>query len=208
MQNEKIVIIDYGMGNLRSVEKNLHRSGYSPIISDDPTIVATADKLILPGVGHFANGMKNLSQRNLIEVLNDKVLIEKVPILGICLGMQLFGKTSEEGNAEGLRWIEARTVRFNVGDKQKYKIPHMGWNSIIPSQDSKLLSGISSEDLFYFVHSFHLVCSDKGNILTSTKYDFEFTSAVVKDNIYGVQFHPEKSHKQGMRMLKNFAEFV
>lgn len=202
---KKIVIIDYGMGNLRSIEKNLIRSGFTPIISYDPDVISKADKLILPGVGQFANGMKNLYDRKLVDLINNKVQKEKTPILGICLGMQLFCKSSEEGNAEGLGWLDAETVRFMVSDKQKHKIPHMGWNSIIPVKESNLLFGISSTDLFYFVHSYHIICSNKENILTSTKYDYEFTSSVVKDNIYGVQFHPEKSHKQGMQMLKNFA---
>jgi len=203
---KKIVIIDYGMGNLRSIEKNLQRSGYNPVISGDPEIVNTADKLILPGVGHFANGMKNLNERELITILNYKVLQEKIPILGICLGMQLFGKKSEEGNVEGLGWVDAETIKFSVSDRQKYKIPHMGWNSIFFKKNDPMINNITQEDLFYFVHSYHLVCGDEENILATTTYDYEFTSAVVKDNIYGVQFHPEKSHKQGLQMLRNFAE--
>jgi len=203
---KKIVILDYGMGNLRSIEKNLQRSGYNPVISGDLKIVSTADKLILPGVGHFANGMKNLNERDLIRILNYKVLQEKIPILGICLGMQLFSKKSEEGNVEGLGWINASTIKFNVRDKQKYKIPHMGWNSISFKKNDPMINNIMPEDLFYFVHSYHLVCRDEENILATTTYDYEFTSAVIKNNIYGVQFHPEKSHKQGLQMLRNFAE--
>ena len=201
-----IVIIDYGMGNLRSIEKNLQRSGYTPKISSDPEIIRSADKLILPGVGHFANGMKNLEDLNLIDLLNTKVIEQKTPILGICLGMQLFGKKSEEGDVKGLGFINSETIKFNVSDKQKYKIPHMGWNSINKVKDSPLLNSIHQEDLFYFVHSYHLINNAKDDILTLTEYDYDFTSAIEKNNIYGVQFHPEKSHKQGLQLIKNFIE--
>ena len=199
-----IVIIDYGMGNLRSIYKSLKRLEIESIISSDPDIIESAEKLILPGVGHFAHGMQNLIKTGLTDVLNKKVLKQKTPILGICLGMQLFCSRSEEGNAPGLNWIDAETVRFNIADTIKYKIPHIGWNSIRVEKNTKLLNTIGVEDLFYFVHSYHVKCNDQSIIRGATNYSYDFTSVVEYNNIYGTQFHPEKSHKQGLQILKNF----
>ena len=203
-----IVIIDYGMGNLRSIYKALNRLEIEAMISANVHDIEAAERLILPGVGHFGRGMQNLRDMGLLEILTRKVIEEKTPILGICLGMQLFCKGSEEGASEGLGWLNAETVRFDVQDKNQYKIPHIGWNSLAFRKEQPLFSGLQNRDLFYFVHSYHLVCHEEDNVLSSTTYDYPFVSAVQKDNILGTQFHPEKSHKIGLGILKNFAESV
>lgn len=201
-----IVIIDYGMGNLRSIYKALKRLEIEAKISANVHDIEAADRLILPGVGHFGRGMQNLRDMGLLEVLTRKVIEEKTPILGICLGMQLFCKSSEEGASEGLGWLNAKTVRFDVQDKSQYKVPHVGWNSLAFRKEQPLFSGLQNQDLFYFVHSYHLVCHEDENVLSSTTYDYPFVSAVQKDNIFGTQFHPEKSRRIGLRILRNFSE--
>lgn len=200
-----IAIIDYGMGNLRSVHKALQRLNIESIITRNVKEIQSADKLILPGVGHFGNGMRKLKDYNLLDILNQKVLKDKTPILGICLGMQLFGNSSEEGNIKGLGWLNAISVKFNIKDKLKYKIPHMGWNSIEIKNKNPLLSGIANYDEFYFVHSYHMMCENSGDILTTTDYEYVFVSSLQHENIFGTQFHPEKSHKKGLQILENFA---
>lgn len=200
-----IVIIDYGAGNLRSVANKLERIGVKAVVSSNPSVILKAEKLILPGVGFFKAGMDNLSKRGLLPILNQKVLEEKTPILGICLGIQLFSQHSEEGDAKGLGWIEAETKKFKFNKEDNdLKIPHMGWNSIEIKNQSPLLTGIKDEDIFYFVHSYHLVLNNKNEILVTTRYGYDFASIIQKDNIYGTQFHPEKSHQAGIQILKNF----
>jgi len=201
----KVTIIDYGMGNLRSIIKRFERIGVPAEITGDPVKIAEAGKLILPGVGHFSNGMKNLRNSGLMGLLNEKVLVKKTPVLGICLGMQLFAKSSEEGFTEGLGWIDATVVRFHVSNTVKFKIPHIGWNSATPQKQSLLFNTIAESSLFYFVHSYHIDCNSKVDILATTTYDYEFTSAVEKNNIFGTQFHPEKSFDAGLKLLQNFA---
>lgn len=198
-----IVIIDYGTGNLGSIHNMIKKVGYKSIISSDIETIKKADKLILPGVGSFDNGMKNLKEYELIEVLRQKVLLEKTPILGICLGMQLMTNSSEEGQASGLGWIDAQAKKF-VSDK--LKIPHMGWNILHHQKLSKLFDELDSEKRFYFVHSYCVSCNDEEDVLTNTTYGHDFVSSYEKDNIIGVQFHPEKSHKFGMNLIKNFVE--
>ena len=204
----KIVIIDYGMGNLRSVEKKMIRAGADVIISNKTAEIQAADKLILPGVGNFANGIKKLNEYNIWDVLNEKVFVDKTPILGICLGMQLMAKYSKEGDVKGLGWFDAEVVKFSVSDKLKYKVPHMGWNNAEGHNNRSIFQGLSKEAMFYFVHSYHIHCNDEKDILSSTKYDYLFTSAIQKDNIYGTQFHPEKSHDWGELVFKNFIELT
>jgi glutamine amidotransferase len=183
--------------------------GVKSIISSDITDVENADKIVLSGVGAFDSGMKNIYNLGFLSVLNNKVLNDKTPILGICLGMQLFAKSSEEGELSGLGWINADTVRFNFNDESaKLKIPHMGWNLVNVQRDSLLFRDMFEESRFYFVHSYHLVCTEKEDVLCTTNHGYDFPSAVEKDNIFGVQFHPEKSHKFGMKILKNFAELI
>lgn len=201
-----MVIIDYGMGNLRSVQKKLEQVGARVMVSDDPFIIEKAEKLVLPGVGHFANGVNKLKTMDLWDVLNKRVIEDKVPILGICLGMQLMARHSDEGNGFGLDWFDAEVVRFDIVDKLSFKVPHMGWNNAVVNKESALLSGLSSEAMFYFVHSFHMVCNNQEDILTITEYEYAFTSAIQKGNIYGTQFHPEKSHDWGEAIFKNFVK--
>ena len=203
-----IVIIDYGMGNIGSILNMMKKIGAKATISSEIVEIEQADKLILPGVGSFDNGMKNIQERGLIPVLNKKVLEDKTPILGICLGCQLITKSSEEGTLPGFGWIEARTIRFNFRDNpDNLKIPHMGWNMARPSKSDPLTDNLEGEQRYYFVHSFHLMCDHEEDVLMKTFYGFEFASAVRKDNVVGVQFHPEKSHKFGMNLLRNWVGF-
>jgi len=201
-----IVIIDYGMGNLRSVYNKFKRMGINCIISSKKEDIASAEKLILPGVGHFKYGMDNLYRFNLIDILNKKVIDEQTPILGICLGTQLFCRYSEEGNCKGLNWIDAEVVKFKVSDKIKYKVPHMGWNDVTILNSNALDGEIHPGEKFYFVHSYHLKCNNQVDIWMTTDYDYEFVSAIHRENIYGTQFHPEKSHDAGYALLRTFAE--
>jgi imidazole glycerol-phosphate synthase subunit HisH len=201
-----IVIVDYGMGNLGSVLNMLKKAGAGAVISSIASVIETGEKLILPGVGSFDNGMKSLADRGLVEVLNRKVLGDRTPILGICLGMQLFSRRSEEGSLPGLGWIDADTTKFRFdGGRGKRAIPHMGWNVIRTTKTHPLLQGFEEPPRFYFVHSYHVQCRDAADVLATCEYGIEFTAAVRRDNIMGTQFHPEKSHKFGLRVLGNFA---
>lgn len=201
-----ISIINYNAGNIKSIQNMLKRIGVKSMICSSAEEIEQADKLILPGVGHYDHGMKNLHQSGLIEILNKKVLEDKIPLLGICLGAQLLGNKSEEGIEKGLGWVDMDVIKF---DKKKLssslKIPHMSWNEIKINKPSTLFEGLNNDSRFYFVHSYHMQPSDKTDILTTTNYGYDFTSAIEKDNIYGVQFHPEKSHKFGMQLLTNFS---
>jgi len=198
-----IVIIDYKTGNLGSILNMFKKIGAEAIASSDISDIERADKIILPGVGSFDNGMNNLKEMDLIPVLNEKVLVKKTPILGICLGMQLFSQKSEEGKLAGLDWIDAETIKFN-GENTKFKIPHMGWNTINVKKEGPLLINMCQEARFYFVHSYHLICKNQENIIANTNYIYEFPSIIQKENIFGVQFHPEKSHKFGIKLFNNF----
>lgn len=200
------VIIDYKMGNLHSVYKKLKALGGNPIIASEPNEILKADKIILPGVGHFSKAMEHLAQLNLMDVLNEKVLIKQTPILGICLGMQLMAKHSCEGNVNGFGWIDGDVKKFTVSDRLMYKIPHMGWNSININKQSSIMKGINDSDEFYFVHAYHWASANYDDVLNTSVYEYEFVSAVEKENIFGVQYHPEKSHDVGELLLKNFIE--
>lgn len=204
-----ITIIDIGMGNLGSILNMLKYLKIKAIISSDKNDIIEAEKLLLPGVGSFDNAMNSLHKMNIISILEEKVIDEKVPILGICLGIQLFSQKSEEGNLPGLGWVDAHTVRFKF---EKYsnnlKIPHMGWNFVKPVRYNTLFKDMNNEIKFYFVHSYHVKCRNAEDILATTGYGIEFVSAIKKNNIYGTQFHPEKSHKYGMKLLQNFSELA
>jgi len=199
-----IAIINYGMGNLSSVKRKMDRIGVESIVTSNIEEISGSDKIILPGVGHFAKAVSEIKKRGLWQFLSDQVLVEKKLILGICLGMQLMAKSSEEGNEEGFGWFDARVIRLNVSDKLRFKIPHMGWNTINHLKDSPLFEQISPDSEFYFVHSYHVQCYNPVDILAETIYEYPFTSAVQKGNISGVQFHPEKSHDVGEQLLRNF----
>ncbi|MFZ2656384.1 MAG: imidazole glycerol phosphate synthase subunit HisH [Victivallales bacterium] len=198
-----IVIVDYGMGNIRSIHYKLQKNGIESKVSSLSSDILSADKLILPGVGHFKQGMENLRKFNLIDALHRKVLEEKTPVMGICLGIQLFTNFSEEGDCEGLKWIDAETKRFRF-DGLGLSIPHVGWNSIKLRRPSTLFAGMPDDKRYYFTHSYHLVCNNDEDILAESEYGYPFVAAIQLENIYGTQFHPEKSHKDGMRVLLNF----
>ncbi len=202
----KVTIIDYGMGNLNSVKRKLKLLGIDALISSNTEDISKADKLILPGVGHFQKAVQNLKQLQLWDVLNDAVLVQKKPILGICLGMQLMATYSEEGNEKGLGWFDAEVVRFQVKDHLKYKVPHTGWNQIKKIKESLLMKNIPNFSEFYFVHAYHFKCNTLSDGLNETDYEYVFTSAVEKENIFGVQYHPEKSYDIGELLLKNFID--
>jgi glutamine amidotransferase len=200
-----ITIIDYKVGNLGSIKNMLKKIGEQSIITSDPLEVNKASKLILPGVGAFDNGIKNLKDLGLWDVLNKKVIEEKTPILGICLGAQLMTKCSEEGVEHGFGWVDADTIRFKIEKTSKLKVPSMGWYDACVEKESNLITKAELENpRFYFVHSYHFECHDKSDILTTSFYSYSFASAFEKGNVLGVQFHPEKSHKFGMQLLRNF----
>ncbi|HQK35000.1 MAG TPA: imidazole glycerol phosphate synthase subunit HisH [Spirochaetales bacterium] len=200
-----LVIINYNLGNLKSIQNMIRKIGFESKITNNIEEIRGATKLILPGVGAFDNGMHNLKELGLISVLEKEILENKKPILGICLGMQLLTKKSEEGTLSGLGFIDAETKLFKL--ENTYKIPHMGWNTAKPIKKSKLFSEMENqENRFYFVHSYYVDCSNTDDILTVTKYGTEFVSMFEHENIIGAQFHPEKSHKFGMQLLKNFLE--
>lgn len=201
-----ITIIDYGMGNLGSIRNMLKKIEVESEITSDINKIKLATKLILPGIGAFDNGMENMKKMGLIPVLNELVLVKNVPVLGICLGMQLMTHSSEEGVLPGLGWIEAETKRFVFPAEVNLKIPHMGWNNITIVKPEVISKNLNNQSRFYFVHSYHVVCEKQYDILFQTNYGYDFTSAFQKENIIGVQFHPEKSHKFGMTLLKNFSE--
>lgn len=201
-----IVIIDYGLGNLASVLNMFKKIGAKDVVvSADKDVIANASKLLLPGVGSFDAGMINLQKSGLIPLLNKKVLEDKVPILGICLGMQLLTKRSDEGVEDGLGWIDAETLKFNLPVELKLKVPHMGWNYIKVQQPNPLID-LQSKNRFYFVHSYFVKCNNENQSIATTNFGIDFTCMVNKDNIYGAQFHPEKSLKFGMKLLENFAK--
>lgn len=203
-----ITIVDYGMGNLGSIKNMLRKVGVQSQITSNHEEIKKATKLILPGVGAFDRGMENLNRQGVMKLLNEKVVNQKTPILGICLGMQLFAKQSEEGQLPGLGWINSTITRFNYNKRNlpPVKIPHMGWNHVVVQRKHPLFSNFQGPIRFYFVHAYHLECTNKNNISSTAIHGYEFVASIQDEHIMGVQFHPEKSHKFGMQLLKNFAE--
>ncbi|WP_118974022.1 imidazole glycerol phosphate synthase subunit HisH [Taibaiella koreensis] len=200
-----IAIIDYGVGNIGSVINMFKRIGVKDVVfTRQEQEIAQADKILLPGVGAFDRGMECLGNSGLIPILRKCALEDKKPFLGICLGMQLLTKGSEEGQKPGLGFIDAETVNFSFPPGSPYKIPHMGWNTVTVHKPNPLLDG-SEEQRFYFVHSYYVHCNQAEDIMGTTDYGSAFTCAIQKDNIFATQFHPEKSHKYGMKLLQNFS---
>jgi glutamine amidotransferase len=201
-----IAIIDYGMGNLRSVQKGFERVGREAVVTSDAKTILSASKVVLPGVGAFPDCMRNLQEYGLIEAVLESIGSGK-PFLGICLGLQLLFTESEEfGISKGLDIIKGRVIRFKGPEFSGLKIPHMGWNSITVKRRPPALADVPENSYVYFVHSFHVVPEDKSVIATTTGYGIDFVSSVWKDNIFAVQFHPEKSQALGLSILKRFGE--
>ena len=199
-----IVIVDYGMGNLRSVFNAFGRLGVAVAVSDRAETIAAADKIVLPGVGAFGDAMMKLRKRDIAEVLDDAALRSRKPTLGICLGMQLLARRSAEGDAEGLGWLAADVLRMESTDPQA-RIPHIGWNDVIIDHPGRLLEGLGDQPTAYFVHGYHMVPDDPGIICARTKHGGEWAAVVEQSNLFGAQFHPEKSHDVGLKILANFA---
>jgi len=199
-----IAIINYGLGNLASIKNMCKLVGIEAQITNDIKVISQASKLILPGVGHFEKGMENLHASELIPLLDELVLNKKIPVLGICLGAQLMTKHSEEGNVDGLGWVDAITVRFDQSKINGLKVPHMGWSEIQLTKKNQLWLDLPPEPRFYFVHAYHFLFENKEVISANSKYGYDFACAFQKENIFGTQFHPEKSHKFGMKVIENF----
>lgn len=197
------LIIDINIGNLKSVKKMFDYLGINAEISSSISDILLAERLILPGVGNFKQGMENIIGLGLLDTIRDQALQKAKPILGICLGMQLLTNFSEEGNQYGLGIVNATTRKF-IFENRDLKIPHMGWNNIVVMKKTNMSLALNNSSKFYFVHSYYVECEKEEDVLFSTNYGSEFVSGFQKDNIIGVQFHPEKSHKFGMQLLKNF----
>ncbi|PHZ84847.1 imidazole glycerol phosphate synthase subunit HisH [Paremcibacter congregatus] len=201
-----IAIVDYGIGNLGSIANMLKKVGAKCYFARSIIDIKKAEKIILPGVGHFSSGMKALQQSKLIPVIEDRIFNDNIPILGICLGMQLMSDSSEESNEKGLGWIPGKVKRFsNLYEDISIRVPHMGWNRVEAQKDSPLINDFEEKSKFYFVHSYYYECKNQKDVLLTTQYGVEFASAIQKGNIMGAQFHPEKSHKYGMKLMKNFS---
>lgn len=199
-----IAIIDYGMGNLASVNNALNKLGYETVISDDPDRILRAERVILPGVGAFEDAIRNLRQRGLDKAI-DEVLRRDKPLLGICLGMQLLmGESEENGLHQGLDIVPGRVVKFQL--PVGYKVPHMGWNSITPAAGSRLFAGVTPDAYFYFVHSYYVAPEDERVVAARCNYGVDFTCAIERGRLFATQFHPEKSGTIGLQVLKNFGE--
>jgi len=200
-----IAIIDYGLGNLASVKNAFEVLGKECEITNDITKIRKADRLVLPGVGAFGSGMENLRRLNLIDVLNEEVVKNKKPFLGICLGMQLVCKKGyEDGEFNGLGWIDGDVVGFNIGDG-KLLVPHVGWNNVECNVNSLIFRGGNAQQTFYFVHSYYVQVKDKNIVVGWCDYGIPFPAAIQKDNIFAVQFHPEKSQTEGLEILRKFS---
>lgn len=204
-----ITILDYGIGNLGSIANMLRKIGYPTLITSSSTDVMNASKLILPGVGAFDAGMSYLKKSGLLESLNLRALEDKIPVLGICLGAQLMTKGSEEGDEPGLGWLNATTRKFRLESLPgRWPLPNIGWRDVNTVLPTPLLSGYESAPRFYFVHSYHMVPEDNDIGAMTSSYGVEFVCGLRRDNLHCVQFHPEKSHRFGMQLLKNFAELI
>lgn len=199
-----IAIIDYGMGNLRSLHYKLMKDGIDSIITNKKDEIYKSEKIILPGVGNFKKAMENIYNLELFNLLNEEVLVKKKKILGICLGMQLLTNHSEEGDIDGFAWIDAQTIKFKF-ENNDLSIPHVGWNNIMLINNHKYLENLSEKE-FYFTHSYFVKCKNDENVIAKTNYGIEFDSIIQSNNVFGTQFHPEKSHRKGFELILNFAK--
>jgi imidazole glycerol-phosphate synthase subunit HisH len=200
-----IVIVDHGMGNLGSVHNMLRKIGVDAVRSADPAVIASADKVILAGIGSFDGAMGRLVELGLVESLDEAVLRRGAPTLGVCLGMQLMAHASEEGRQAGLGWIDAEVRRFEFPPARRLPVPHMGWEEVAPTRPSPLFDPEETELRFYFSHAYHVVCADPADIAATARYGHDFVAAVQRGNIFGTQFHPEKSHVFGIELYRRFA---
>jgi imidazole glycerol-phosphate synthase subunit HisH len=200
----RVAVIDYGMGNIGSICKMLRLVGAEPIVSSDPQQLRAAEKLILPGVGHFDRAMANLDAAGLVDELKELVQTRGMPILGICLGMQLMCRSSEEGTRPGLGFVDARVRRFDFPGDRRLKVPHMGWRDLELARPSRFFDGLADMSRFYFVHSYFVECSEEPDVLARATHGHPFVAAFERGNVKGVQFHPEKSHRFGIRLFQNF----
>ena len=200
-------IIDYGVGNIAAFVNVFKRLNVPTQIAKCTKDLIGAEKLILPGVGHYDRAMSELLKSGMLGELNELVLEKKVPVIGICVGMQMMGNSSDEGTSEGLKWIDANVKKFDETKiKQMNRLPHMGWNDVFPVVKSPLFEGLEKDALFYFLHSYYMECNNPDDVLAVTEYGDQFTCAAYQENIYGIQFHPENSHKYGETLLANFAK--
>jgi glutamine amidotransferase len=203
-----IAIADYGMGNLGSIRNMFRKVGVPAVVTSDPAVLADAERVVLPGVGAFDHGMRSLEERGLLEVLHRKAREERVPVLGVCLGMQLMTGRSEEGVLPGLGWIEGETVAFDRAARPELPRLHMGWNTLDSFRPHPLLAELDADARFYFVHAYHVVCRNERDVLTTSTYAYPFASGVADGNVVGLQFHPEKSHRFGMAVFRAFATWT
>ena len=201
-----MVIVDLNLGNIGSIQNMVKKIGISAEISNNVDVIAKASKLILPGVGAFDRGMNQIKSLGLMDILNKKVKDDRTPILGICLGMQLLTHGSEEGVEKGLGWIDAHTIKFDFEGRNNLRVPHMGWNNTHFHSDAILFDNMYDEARFYYVHSYHVICNDNNDCVATCQYGINVCAAIQNSNVFGTQFHPEKSHKFGQVILKNFAE--
>ena len=202
-----ITIVDYGVGNIKSFVNVYNRLSIPVKIAKNSLDLKNSQRLILPGVGHFDHAMSELIRSGMRETLDELVLVKKIPVIGICVGMQMMGNHSEEGKLDGLKWIDASVRKLDETKiNQITRLPHMGWNDVYSVKPNILFDGLENGGLFYFLHSYYFECNNKSNILAQTEYGDFFTSAAFNENIYGIQFHPEKSHNYGEILLNNFSK--